>query len=950
MKKAGKIIASLVSVLLGILWMGGTWAIAWEHDFSLIEDDTLLEINVRGVTEDLNTVVGFSENGGFTYDGTSFTSFADGSYTTRPLDACTNASGDDTYIVGYKVDEGADPNFEIGFLYTTSGGFELRDFPGYRSIVNGVNSDGVCVGVRMTGTEELVSASHPVFEGYIHDGIEAALFSYPDAEQTVPWGINDNHDVVGFFYEEDDSAWHAFKYTENATDPWETMQIEYQTGVFIDYFPTSINNNGDCVGYFITPDSPNGLEPVLMYYSGNQPLDTRSDGVGIIYLIDSEGSGEWGNYFYHEIFANTRLVRITDDQHILGDCPAFRVSDSSSRSGFILTRSNVDSPDMPDLPEDSPTVFSGYITTSFYVPNCEYGDHALFREINNAGEVVGSMPVSTSEDILQHPFYWDGVSTSTVDIAPEYGVGVATDINDNGVIAGYLVVEPEESDHYACIFTKERSGSFELEPYLDEMPLNISGSIPIQILINNNNEMAAAISVNTYLPGVLWERGQFASTARPYKTRKSMVLTDMNNYGRIAGVQVQLGVWYLQRAAGVIWDKSQIDGDSVPWDGAQYPMIMAINDSGTICCNLLPATGNMEVFSYTVPLILENIGGSVVTHTLQVDANYDYAVASDINDDGTVVGRQFKFTSPLFESTPCIWERNNGGYGTPVLLQDYVASPYTLFHSLVTEAAWEEFAENSTDLEKAVYNYWTVFTPNTPRINDNGQILMNGRDGDGNPVGLLLTPIENCEEETGGNLDVIGQPYCSSGLLEVPVQITDAPNDVDALGFEVTFDPELLQFESVITDMEGIEGEILGNFDYWDANLVSPGVVRIGAYTLGNPISMNTTGILAYVRFSALSTEQSQVGLQNLIDDLTGWTTTSGCLTRADGDVNGDGDLTPLDALCALEKASLECDTSCGPCESTPCDVNMDCDCTASDSVCILNKYLELASCLDDLP
>ena len=74
--------------------------------------------------------------------------------------------------------------------------------------------------------------------------------------------------------------------------------------------------------------------------------------------------------------------------------------------------------------------------------------------------------------------------------------------------------------------------------------------------------------------------------------------------------------------------------------------------------------------------------------------------------------------------------------------------------------------------------------------------------------------------------------------------------------------------------------------------------------------------------------------------------TTSG--PPCDGDVNGDGEITPQDALCAFQTYLGICPTSCDiPCENVCCDVTQDGECTPADALCIFQKYLGLPSCLD---
>jgi len=106
---------------------------------------------------------------------------------------------------------------------------------------------------------------------------------------------------------------------------------------------------------------------------------------------------------------------------------------------------------------------------------------------------------------------------------------------------------------------------------------------------------------------------------------------------------------------------------------------------------------------------------------------------------------------------------------------------------------------------------------------------------------------------------------------------------------------------------------------------------------------------LVYLNFEISLCEASGFGLQELKDDLAGWSATHGFFQcGCDGDVNGDGEITPMDALCAFETYLEICPTSCEiACEDVCCDVNQDGECTPADALCIFQKYLGIPSCLD---
>ncbi|MEW5804367.1 MAG: dockerin type I domain-containing protein, partial [bacterium] len=80
-------------------------------------------------------------------------------------------------------------------------------------------------------------------------------------------------------------------------------------------------------------------------------------------------------------------------------------------------------------------------------------------------------------------------------------------------------------------------------------------------------------------------------------------------------------------------------------------------------------------------------------------------------------------------------------------------------------------------------------------------------------------------------------------------------------------------------------------------------------------------------------------------DGIAGFTPVDGrfCLDYCDGDLNGDGAITPQDALTAFHCYLAPVD-SCPDCA----DINGSGEITPQDALCIFQKYLEIPSCLDE--
>jgi len=205
--------------------------------------------------------------------------------------------------------------------------------------------------------------------------------------------------------------------------------------------------------------------------------------------------------------------------------------------------------------------------------------------------------------------------------------------------------------------------------------------------------------------------------------------------------------------------------------------------------------------------------------------------------------------------------------------------------------------------------------------------------------GIILT---ECAEDDSGALDIVGSAGSPGSIVTIPVRIQDAPNEVLSFGFEVTFNPAICSFTGYT------RGSLVENFDFFDASNPETGVVRVGGFKATGGIAAGESGEVVYLNFNVVAAELDQnviLNFQELKDDIADWNTSHGCF---DGvyccDTNGDGEVTPLDALCAFQKYLGVCPTTCGPCEDVCCDVIQDDDCTPADALEIFKEYLGMPS------
>ena len=206
----------------------------------------------------------------------------------------------------------------------------------------------------------------------------------------------------------------------------------------------------------------------------------------------------------------------------------------------------------------------------------------------------------------------------------------------------------------------------------------------------------------------------------------------------------------------------------------------------------------------------------------------------------------------------------------------------------------------------------------------------------------VILHVGECEENDSGALDIPGTRGAPGGTVTIPVRIQNAPDDVNSLGFEV-FPP------SVLTYTGYTRGPLVEDFDFFDCNVPAdkPDVIRCGGFKSEGGIAAGASGDVVSLTFDVSPDADGilTVGLQELKDDIKTWSATLGCFDSSlTCDVNGDGEVTPEDALCAFQKYLGYPDTACGPADEIFCDVTGDGDCTPADALEIFKEYLGMPS------
>lgn len=105
------------------------------------------------------------------------------------------------------------------------------------------------------------------------------------------------------------------------------------------------------------------------------------------------------------------------------------------------------------------------------------------------------------------------------------------------------------------------------------------------------------------------------------------------------------------------------------------------------------------------------------------------------------------------------------------------------------------------------------------------------------------------------------------------VNVKHAPNQVSALGLDIGYDPEILQYNGA-----DFSGTFLEGWKFRDVSNPETGILRLGGFTVGNNIAADSNGPLAKIRFLVLRFQECQLPVGALKDGLVGWSTANGAL------------------------------------------------------------------------
>jgi hypothetical protein len=187
--------------------------------------------------------------------------------------------------------------------------------------------------------------------------------------------------------------------------------------------------------------------------------------------------------------------------------------------------------------------------------------------------------------------------------------------------------------------------------------------------------------------------------------------------------------------------------------------------------------------------------------------------------------------------------------------------------------------------------------------------------------------------------------------VEIEVILESTAAAVGSFGVDLVYETDALRYVAGSAEC----GELTTNWIQCSAVENVPGVVTIGGFGV-EPIAAGQSGSIAQLSFEVICVgcadgDESTLQPTNLQDGVAGMTIVAGTFTYdqvcvSDGDVDGNGRLSPGDAACAFNtfltggSLSSECDVDGFDCEMVAADVNCNGTVTPSDALAIFERWL----------
>lgn len=145
-------------------------------------------------------------------------------------------------------------------------------------------------------------------------------------------------------------------------------------------------------------------------------------------------------------------------------------------------------------------------------------------------------------------------------------------------------------------------------------------------------------------------------------------------------------------------------------------------------------------------------------------------------------------------------------------------------------------------------------------------------------VFLPLLLISISKKILASDLILSGTPSDPNTQASFMISIYNAPNEIITFGFDINYDPNALDIYDPNFVQYIVKGDLISNF-LCEYNPISNGRIKIGGLiippiTEDKKIKKGANGVVLTITFAVKKNyKETDIFLDNLVDDLDGWTT-----------------------------------------------------------------------------
>jgi len=138
--------------------------------------------------------------------------------------------------------------------------------------------------------------------------------------------------------------------------------------------------------------------------------------------------------------------------------------------------------------------------------------------------------------------------------------------------------------------------------------------------------------------------------------------------------------------------------------------------------------------------------------------------------------------------------------------------------------------------------------------------------------------------------------------VDFSLTINNAPNEVGAFGFKISYNPDILSYQSF-----ELAAAYKDRFDLFNGNMTEKGKIVFGGVMSSQKIAPGESGVLLTLSFTVVKSENDILSLDSLKDHFKGWSVKNGLFNQDSvgfEDIDSDGKVGLADVIHLLQIVS----------------------------------------------